>query len=190
VYPHRSLELFRFTLDAHPSGSLEKLIDLSGSELSKWRGASACLCDTRRETYAIWNVIGLDMNLEDLAMTRSLGEESCARLVKKDMEYHVVIIGVLTVPVLLPIDGAKVELDVALELRAAVDPDARPDEVWPGFPVPEAELHHLDESAVRRAEVGAACSRVPESLPLQFGPLVLLGICGFADQGEVGLEAF
>src|SRR6516164_1942310 len=108
VYPHRSLELFRLTLDAHPSGSLEKLIDLSGSELSKWRGASACLCNTRRETYAIWKDIGLDLNLEDLAMTRSLGEESCARLVTKDMEYHVVIIGVLTVPVLLPVNGAKV----------------------------------------------------------------------------------
>ena len=92
-------------------------------------------------------------------------------------------------PVLLPVDGAKVELDVALELRAAVDPNARPDEVWPGFPVPEAELHNLDERAVRRPKVGAACSRVPESLPLQFGPLVLPEICGFADQGEMGLEA-
>jgi hypothetical protein len=105
------------------------------------------------------------------------------------MEYHVVIVGVLTVPVLFPVDSAKVELDVSLELRVAVDPDARPDEVWPGFPVPEAELHDLDESAVRRAKVGAACSRVPESLPLQFRPLVLPEICGFADGGEVGLEA-
>jgi hypothetical protein len=129
------------------------------------------------------------MDLEDLAMIRSLGEESCPRLVEKDMEYHVVIVGVLTVPVLLPIEGAKIELDVALELRVAVDPDAGPDEVWPRFPVPEAELHDLNESAVRRVKAGTACSRVPESLPLQFGPLVLPEICGFADQGELRLEA-
>ena len=90
--------------------------------------------------------------------------------------------------VLLPIDGAKVELDVTLELRAAVDADRRPNEIWPWFPIPEAELHDFDESAIRGAKIGAARPRVPESLPFQFGPLVLQGICGFLDQGKVRLQ--
>lgn len=91
--------------------------------------------------------------------------------------------------VLLPVNGAKVKLDITLEWRAAVYADTGPDEIWPWFPVPETELHDLDESAVRGAKIGAACPRVPESLPFQFGPLVRQGICRFLDQGKVGLQA-
>jgi hypothetical protein len=50
-------------------------------------------------------------------------------------------------------------------------------------------LHDLDKSAIRGAKIGAARPRVPESLPFEFGPLVLQDICGFLDQGKVGLQA-